>query len=52
MRSAPGFTGARGRPDNPKEVWMRVSEAMTREVRLTKPRQSIGAAAKVMAEIG
>ena len=30
---------------------MRVSEAMTREVRLTKPRQSIGAAAKVMAEI-
>ena len=30
---------------------MRVSEAMTREVRLTKPRQSIQAATKVMAEI-
>src|SRR5262245_33183066 len=30
---------------------MRVSEAMTREVRLTKPRQSIQAAAKIMAEI-
>ena len=30
---------------------MRVSEAMTREVRLTKPRQSISAAAKVMADI-
>ena len=30
---------------------MRVSEAMTCEVRLTKPRQSIRAAAKVMAEI-
>lgn len=30
---------------------MRVSEAMSREVRLTKPRQSIRAAAKLMAEI-
>ena len=30
---------------------MRVSEAMTREVRLTKPRQSIQAAAGLMAEI-
>ena len=30
---------------------MRVSEAMTREVRLTKPKQTIRAAAKVMAEM-
>ena len=30
---------------------MQVNEAMTREVRLTKPRQSIRAAAKIMAEI-
>ena len=30
---------------------MRVSEAMTREVRLTKPKQSIRVAAKVMAEM-
>jgi CBS domain-containing protein len=34
-----------------QEALMRVSEAMTRKVRLTKPRQHIQAAAKVMAEI-
>ena len=36
---------------NPKEAFMRVREAMTREVRIATPGQSIRDVAKMMAEI-